>query len=131
MSNWSQQQSIYYCNSSYDPAGSVKVINSPNCNLISSMTETNLNNKILTEKNSSYSKGTYAITNGLFGGIKATAEFYIEYETLESNPGSSYEIKYANGSTVTNIGFNETNVTAFGFAGISFGFKKTFLIIEL
>ncbi len=100
----------FYCNSSYNPAGSVQVINSPNCALINSLTSTEINNRIFTDRNSSYSKGTYGIINGHFGGIKATAEFYIEYESPETAAGKSYELRYANGTTNTDVPFNQTNV---------------------
>lgn len=101
---------IYYCNSSYNPAGSTPVASSSVCTSIGTLTSTEINNVIFTDRNSSYSKGSYAITNGLFGGIKATAEFYIEYESRQSAASSYYQIRYTNGSTNTDVKFNDTKV---------------------
>jgi len=101
----------YYCNSSYDPSGIIKVVDSPNCIFSGSGNITTINTISFTEGNSSYSEVSKHIVNGMFGTVKPTTEFYIYYESNESGIGNSYEVKYADGPTVTNIGFNETNVT--------------------
>ena len=100
----------YYCNSSYNPTGSTRVINSPFCALINSITPANILNRVYTDRNSTYSRGTYAITNGKFGGIVATSEFYIEYETAQGGGGTRYNIRVANQSTNTDVKFNDTKV---------------------
>jgi len=107
--NPGQTLKVYYCNSSYSPAGSIKVVNSPNCVIIDSLLPVTLN-IVFTDHNSSYSKGTYSITGGKLGGIIATAEYYMEYETTQGSGGTRYFIKSADGPTVTGMGFNETKV---------------------
>lgn len=101
----------FYCNSSYNPSAGIKVINSPNCVLVNSITPTMLNTIIFTDRNSSYSKGTYSVTNGKFGGIGVTSEFYFEYETLQG-VGAEYKMKYVNGTPLDNMNttFKNTNV---------------------
>jgi hypothetical protein len=104
---------IYYCNSSIEnssggiPNGFTAISNS-NCNLINSLTSTEINNRVFTDINSSYSKSAYGIINGKFAGITATREFYIMYESPETGANKGYNIRYVNGSTNTDIGFNET-----------------------
>ena len=101
---------MYYCNSSYSPAGSTQPMDSSNCILANVLSEIAINNKLFTEKNSSYIRGTFSITNGRYAGIKTTAEYYLQFRTDNTAVGKNYLLKYVNGSTVTNVKFNDTKV---------------------
>jgi len=107
--NPGQTLKAYYCNSSYNPAGSTKVASSPNCMLFASFLPADLN-PIFTDSNSSYALSSYSITDGRFGGIIATAEYYVEYETTQGSGGTRYFIKSADGPTSTGRRFNDTKV---------------------
>jgi len=103
----------YFCNSSYDPTGSTKVINSPDCGFFGSFLTSDFNNpnNQIVQANSTYSEFSFEVTNGNFVGVKATAESYIEVETLESSSALGYNIRYVNGTNPTNVAFNDTKVT--------------------
>jgi hypothetical protein len=102
---------VFYCNSSYSPTGGVSVLASPFCVAINSITSAQLATTVLTDRNSSYSKGSYSVFNGSIGGIRATPLHYYYYDTVEGRPNRGYLYRYANGSTVANITFAQTNRT--------------------
>jgi len=101
---------MWYCNSSYDPTGSTQTQDSSNCVFANSLTKTEIDVKDFTERNSTFNRGTFGVTNGLFGGVKTTAEYYLSFQTPQASTGKYYQIKYMNGTTNTDVRFNETNV---------------------
>lgn len=101
----------FYCNSTYNPLGGTTVIASPNCVSINAISVADLSVIMLTDRNSSYSTGTYSVTNGKIGGITATPYHYYYYDTLESNPLRGFNYRYATSATNTNVSFNQTNRT--------------------
>jgi hypothetical protein len=103
----------WYCNSTYSPTGGVTVIASPNCVLINTIPASAViaGNIVLTDRNSSYYKGIYSISNNSIGGIVATPIHYYYYDTLENSPSKGYDFRYANGTTITNTSFAQTNRT--------------------
>jgi hypothetical protein len=102
---------VFYCNSSYSPTGGINILLSPNCIYINAISPSSLNTIVLTDRNSSYSQGFYSIINRKIGNIIATPVAYMYYDTLESNPGRGYNYRYANGTTNTNVSFNQTGRT--------------------
>jgi len=101
----------FYCNSSYSPTGGITVLASPNCVSLNSITPASLSTIILSDRNSSYSQGSYSVTDGKIGGIVATGYHYYYYDTLETNPNRAFNYRYVNGTTVTNVSFNDTKRT--------------------
>lgn len=106
-----KEERIFYCNSSYNPLGSTQVINSPNCVLASVLTPTEINNKLFTEKNSTYIRNTFSVTNGLFAGIITTTEYYLSIESPQTSASNYYQLRYANGTTNSDVSFSNTNVS--------------------
>jgi len=80
-----------------------------NCVLLDAFNTTDLDDIYYTSKNSSYSKSCFSTNTSEFGGIEVTDTFFMEYES-ETTPGNNYVVRYANGSSGTNVSFNESNV---------------------
>ncbi|MHA1232598.1 MAG: hypothetical protein ACTSPQ_18355, partial [Candidatus Helarchaeota archaeon] len=99
----------YYCNSSYDVSEGIKVFNSPNCVYLYSLTTSDLDTIYYSSRNSSYSKTCFGVYNGSISGINTTEEFYFAYYTEAPIP-KSYNIRYVNGTSGTNVSFADTNV---------------------
>lgn len=97
----------YYCNSTYNVSGSARPVVSPNCALVNTFTEAQITNKSFLDRNSSYVRSTYSVTNGLLAGIVTTNESYLYYDV--SGPARTAIMKYVNGPTVTNVSFAQTN----------------------
>jgi len=100
----------HFCNESYDPTGSIKTQDSTNCVFINSLDETDLDDIYYTSRNSSYSKGCFGIINGMLGGIEVTDTFYISYESKVNGVVGDYVMRYANGTSGTNVSFKDTEV---------------------
>lgn len=100
----------YYLNSSFDPAGAIAPSDSPNGVFLNSLDTTDLDTLAYTSRNSSYSSGTYGITNGLIGGINTTDTFYVYYESDSIGVTGSYLMRFANGSSDTNVSFKDSEV---------------------
>ncbi|MBD3262930.1 hypothetical protein GF374_00945 [Candidatus Woesearchaeota archaeon] len=98
----------YVCNSSYENEG-VRVDLSSNCIYINSLTTADLNNIYYSSRNSSYSKKCYSVENGMLAGINLTDYLFIFYGSL-TDAANPYVLKYANGSSGTNVSFKNTNI---------------------
>jgi len=110
---------IHYCNSSYldsecggdflTGSCSDKPPASDNCVYLNSMPSVALSNRAYTEENSSYiGPDVYGIIDGKIGGIVTTNLSYIYYHS-ETQP-NSYTIRYANGSSGTDVNFNDSKL---------------------
>jgi len=99
----------YYCNSSYNINAGVQVPTSTNCVLLTTFDETAINTKAFTDRNSSYVRSIYSITNDVLSGIRTTNQSYLYYDV--PGPARTGQMKYVNGSTITNMTFAQTNTT--------------------
>ncbi|MHA1225343.1 MAG: hypothetical protein ACTSPV_01205 [Candidatus Hodarchaeales archaeon] len=99
----------YYCNNSYNISEGGELDDSPNCVHLYSLTTSDLDTIYYSSRNSSYSKTCFSIINNSLSGIKVTENFYFGYYS-KVPAGKSYNIKYVNGSSGTNVSFNETKV---------------------
>jgi len=99
----------FYCNDSYDPTGSTKPVDSVNCVSLNALYKTDLDKIYYTSRNSSYSKSCYSVINKKIGGIYTSDNYYIFYQSAESQ-AKHYIVKYANGTSGTNVSFNESKV---------------------
>ena len=82
---------------------------SPNCVYMTSLYQSDLDDLEYTSRNSSYSKTRYSITNSTIGGINATDTYYIYYYS-DTNAANQYTIRYANGTSGTNVSFADSKV---------------------
>ncbi|TKY91280.1 MAG: LamG domain-containing protein, partial [Candidatus Methanomarinus sp.] len=80
-----------------------------NCVGLNTFGTTDLDDIYYTSLNSSYSKSCFGVNNSKFGGIDTTDTFYIAYES-ETTAGNYYSVRYANGSSGTNVSFADSNV---------------------
>jgi len=80
-----------------------------NCVLLNTFNTTDLDTIYYTSRNSSYSKSRFSTNNSEFGGIDVTDTFFIEYES-KTTKGNNYVVGYANGSSGTNVSFDESKV---------------------
>jgi lysophospholipase L1-like esterase len=80
-----------------------------NCVGLNTFGTTDLDDIYYTSRNSSYSKSCFGVNNSKFGGIDTTDTFYIAYES-ETTAGNYYSVRYANGSSGTNVSFADSNV---------------------
>lgn len=87
----------------------LKPVDSPYCEYHSTFNTTDLDDISYTSRNSSYSKECFAVNNSQFGGIDATDTFYVEFES-GTTAGNYYTVRYANGSSGTNVSFADSNV---------------------
>ncbi|MCK4669769.1 MAG: right-handed parallel beta-helix repeat-containing protein [Nanoarchaeota archaeon] len=101
---------IYYCNSSYNISGTVTPLDDiTNCVFIQSLSTADLNGSCdFTSRNSSYISDKFSIINGEIGGIEATGANYLYYQSDSLAATGKFLIRYANGSTITNVSFSET-----------------------
>jgi hypothetical protein len=88
--------------------GVIKPVVSPYCVYLGSLSTTDLADIDYTSRNSSYSKFCFGVNNSKIGGINTTNTFYIAYES-ETTTGN-YTVRYANGSSGTNVSFNDSKV---------------------
>ncbi|MEA3293547.1 MAG: hypothetical protein U9P81_01030, partial [Euryarchaeota archaeon] len=88
--------------------GVIKPVVSPYCAYLGSLSTTDLADIDYTSRNSSYSKFCFGVNNSKIGGINTTNTFYIAYES-ETTTGN-YTVRYANGSSGTNVSFNDSKV---------------------
>ena len=95
----------WYCNSSYT-TGNYQTNSA--CTLINSITPATLQTLVFNDTNSTYSTGSYSITNGHIGTVAATPLHTYIYDTLESRANRGYNYRYANGATNTNTTFAQT-----------------------
>jgi len=100
----------YFCNSSYDPTDSTKTKDSTNCVFVNSLDKTDLEDIYYSSRNSSYSKSCYAVIDGKLGGITATDIIYVSYESTLNSAVGNYLVRYANGSSGTNVSFKDSKV---------------------
>ncbi len=87
----------------------LKPVDSPYCEYHDSFNTTDLDNIYYTTRNSSYSKECFAVNNSQFGGIDATDTFYVTIES-GTDAGNCYTVRYANGSSGTNVSFADSKV---------------------
>ena len=99
-----------YCNNSYNPDSSINIIDSPNCVYLTSLNRTDIHNKELVERNSSYIEISQQVDNGKTAGIKTSPEFYlgIYLSNDVTNLSEGFKLRYMNGTNPTNVSFNET-----------------------
>ncbi len=88
--------------------GFIKPVVSPYCAYLGPLSTTDLDDIDYTSRNSSYSKFCFDVNNSKIGGINTTNTFYIAYES-ETTTGN-YTVRYANGSSGTNVSFNDSKV---------------------
>jgi hypothetical protein len=88
--------------------GVIKPVVSPYCVYLGPLSTTDLDDIDYTSRNSSYSKFCFGVNNSKIGGINTTNTFYIAYES-ETTTGN-YTVRYANGSSGTNVSFNDSKV---------------------
>ncbi len=100
---------VYYCNSSYNPATGGDLDNSVNCVHLYSLTTSDLDTTYYSSRNSSYSKTCFSVINNRLDGVKASEIFYYGYYS-QVPAGKSYLVRYANGSSGTNVSFNDSKV---------------------
>ena len=109
--NPNKDMKVYYCNSSYNVTGGISPIDDlSNCVFLHSLSKTDLDlPRTYESRNSSYHSDAFTITNKKIGGITATEYNYIYYNSLQTG-GTYFLIRYANGTSGTNISFNNSNV---------------------
>ncbi|TKY91895.1 MAG: hypothetical protein C5S46_03490 [Candidatus Methanomarinus sp.] len=88
--------------------GVIKPVVSPYCVYLGSLSTTDLADIDYTSRNSSYSKFCFGVNDSKIGDINTTNTFYIAYES-ETTTGN-YTVRYANGSSGTNVSFNDSKV---------------------
>ena len=112
---------IHYCNQSYldvtcsgDFTGGCTETPHENidyCVYLNSLPSAIIDTRTFTDKNSSYiGPDTYGIIEGKIGGIQTTNISYVYYSSENTAVGKDYTIRYANGSSGTNVGFNESGL---------------------
>jgi len=79
-----------------------------NCVYLESFNATDLGKIEYMSRNSSYSKSCFGVNNRKIGGIDTTDTFYIGFETAST--AGKYTVRYANGSSGTNVSFNDSKV---------------------
>ena len=79
-----------------------------NCVQLDAFSTADLDDIYYTSRNSSYMKSCFGVNTSHFGGINATDTFFIAYES-ETTTGN-YLVRYANGSSGTNVSFANSNV---------------------
>jgi hypothetical protein len=79
-----------------------------NCVYLDSFDTTDLDTIYYSSRNSSYSKTCLGINNSKIGGINATDTYYIAFES--GTTAGNYTVRYANGSSGTNVSFANTKV---------------------
>ena len=85
-----------------------------NCVYLNALPYPALNTRKFSSKNSSYvGPDTYGIIDGKVGGIETTNISYIYYSSVVSLAKGTYTIRYANGTTDTNIAFNDSGLAFF------------------
>jgi hypothetical protein len=100
---------VFFCNSSYNiSAGISPHDDNAHCAYLDTFSEATLSNKDYFSRNSSYVKRVFAITNGQIAGITATSTVYMFYDSHSSV--GTYDIRYANGSSGTNVSFKDSKV---------------------
>ncbi|MEA3283115.1 MAG: DUF2341 domain-containing protein [Euryarchaeota archaeon] len=80
-----------------------------NCVCLNTLGAADLNDIYYTSRNSSYSRSCYGINGNKIAGINATGTYYIAYES-DTTAGNCYSVRYANGSSGTNVSFADSNV---------------------
>jgi len=101
---------FYYCNNSYDMEGGIPPQDEiDSCVYLNSMSKSNLDTKTYSSRNSSYVHGVYGVIDGKIGGIETTNYSYGYLRSVETAT-FSYYIRYANGTSGTNVSFNESKV---------------------
>ena len=88
--------------------GVIKPVDSPNCVYLGSLSTTDLDDIDYASRNSSYSKFCFGVNNSKIGGINTTDTFYIACESATTT--GNYTVRYANGSSGTNVSFNDSKV---------------------
>ena len=79
-----------------------------NCIQIGSFGTADLDDIYYTSRNSSYMKSCFGVNSSIFGGITITDTCYVAYESGTTT--GNYRIRYANGSSGTNVSFADSNV---------------------
>jgi len=79
-----------------------------NCIQIGSFDTADLDDIYYTSRNSSYMKSCFGVNASIFGGITITDTCYVAYESGTTT--GNYRIRYANGSSGTNVSFANSNV---------------------
>ncbi|KAF5413464.1 MAG: hypothetical protein C5S38_06375 [Candidatus Methanophagaceae archaeon] len=87
----------------------LKPVDSPFCVWGDSVNTTELGSIEYTSRNSSYAKIRFGVSNSKIGGIDTTDTCYYYYGS-EATSGNEYLIRYANGSSGTNVSFADSNV---------------------
>ncbi len=110
--NPNKNLNAYICNSSYIFNGGTSPKDDlDNCVLINSLDKTELDNIYYSSKNSTYSKGVFSSINGILGGVYLTNYTYLYYESNTQYGAGFYNLRFANGSSGTNVSFLESNVS--------------------
>jgi len=100
---------VYYCNSSYDSSAGGELDDSPYCVHLYSLTTSDLDTTYYSSRNSSYSKSCFSIINNSLNGVRVSEIFYYGYYS-QVPAGKSYNMKYVNGSSGTNVSFKNSEV---------------------
>lgn len=113
---------LYFCNSTYiddrctaDGTGYDCTTNpdddTDNCVYLTVVTTTDLATRDYVDRNSSYWEHDIGVSEGLVGGIRVSNHSYIYYVSDATAVTGYFTMRYANGSTGTNISFSNSNVS--------------------
>lgn len=111
---------LYYCNESYrvnNCSGDFSSCQARpnqegvNCVYVDSFDYTELDTKTFSYKNSEYFKDTFGITDRKIGGVGVTNKSYLYLYSRTLVASGNYTIRYANGSSNTNVSFAESGLS--------------------
>jgi len=105
---------VTLCNQSFidDDFNTTSVDDSENCGFIQTFPSTARGSPYdWKEKNSSYYSSVFGIIDGTIAGIIVTDYVYIQYSSNLPKTQGPYTINYANGTSLTNFDYDESNLS--------------------
>lgn len=102
---------LYYCNSSYNTTGGTAPQDDmDNCVYAGGYDTADIDNRLYISRNSSYFQSTFSVVDKQIGGITATPIMYNYFRSRVPPALGKYLFRYANGSSGTNVSFNESDI---------------------
>lgn len=103
---------MYYCNSSYNLLSGVSPDDDViNCVFLEAFDEALIDSRFdYSIYNSSYIVETEGVFNGKIGGVGVTNTFYLYFKSQANQPTGTYILRYANGTSQTNVSLKDTQV---------------------
>lgn len=84
---------------------------SPHCVFLNSISAAQISDTIYSSANSSYSSTSYGVSGGVISSIQTTPTFYIHYDSDTNCSQGTYDIRYVNGSTSSDVSFAGAGLT--------------------